>query len=170
MDSKPNGIVGRYSLYCHASSGQLQEYFDNKYQEFLDTTPDNIKISASCICLQSVDPNDNSVSDLDLENELMVWVLNPHMHVKADGTVLSLEESPFIWLGDLMKRSLRPGGGKINISCHKYASTSNTIGVSHSEIILAVIKMIIALKKSYLNNFPAALMVLGFQLLNLHFE
>ncbi|MCG8621784.1 MAG: hypothetical protein MJE68_07275 [Proteobacteria bacterium] len=100
----------------------------------------------------------------------MVWVLNPHMHVKADGTVLSLEESPFIWLGDLMKRSLRPGGGKINIASHKYASTSNTIGVSYSETLLAVRKMIIALKKSYLNNIPAALMVLGSQLLNLHFE
>ena len=69
-----------------------------------------------------------------------------------------------------MKRNLRPGGGKINITSHKYASMSNTIGVSYSEIILAVRKMIIALKKSYLNNFPAALIVLGSQLLNLHFE
>ena len=163
--------LGRYSLYCHASSGQLQEYFDNKYQEFLDTTPDSVKIAANCIGLQSVDPNDNSVIDLDLdEDDLMVWVLNPYMHVKADGTTLSVEESPFIWLGDLMKRSLRPGGGQVNIASHKYASTSNTIGVPYSESILAMRKMIIALKESYLNNFPAALMVIGSQLLNLHFE
>ena len=69
-----------------------------------------------------------------------------------------------------MKRSLRPGGGKINIASHKYASVSNPIGLSYSETILAVRKMIIALEKSYLNNVSAALMVLGSQLLYLHFE
>lgn len=64
-------------LYCHASLGQ---YFDNKYQEFLDTTPDNMKIAANCIGSQSIAPKDNSIVDLDLE--LIVWGLNPYMHME----------------------------------------------------------------------------------------
>ena len=149
----------------------MQEYFDKKYQEFLDKTPNNVKIAVNCIGLQSVDPSDNSVMDMDLdEDNLNVWVINPHMHITADGTTLSLEESPFIWLGELMKRSLKAGSTHVNIASYKYASTANTIGVPYSNSILAMNNMISALKQSYVNNFSAAMMVIGSQLLNLHFE
>ena len=158
--------LGRYSLYCYTSAGQLQEYFDIKYKEFLDENPNRVKTAASCVGLQNIQVEDKSIADLDFDEEdLKVWVLNPYMHTTADGTTLTMEESPFIWLGELMKRTLKSGTANINVACFKYASTSNTVGVPLSHSTFAMNEMVSALRNSNVNNFPSALMVIGSQLL-----
>ena len=66
--------------------------------------------------------------------------------------------TPFVWLGDLKTTGA--------FACCRYASLATPVTPSRD----AVRNLILAMQKSYVNNFPSALLALGAQLLNLHYE
>lgn len=72
------------------------------------------------------------------------------------------QTSPFFWLGSLHK----PKRNCDTIANYKLTSLAYPTG----SLILPLRNLILAIQKCYINNFPSALMVLGAQVLNVHYE
>ncbi len=73
-----------------------------------------------------------------------------------------MNASPFIWLGSLR----RTKGGTENIANYKLAS----VGSPNPDCGRSLCDVISAAEQAYLNNFPFAILVLGSQVLNVHYE
>lgn len=84
-----------------------------------------------------------------------VWVLNRHVHLEG-GTYLTPRESPYQWVPAI-------GLPPLSLECHAKEATM-------VEGAIALNDLIQALKSVHLQNFPAALMVLGAQMLSIHYE
>ena len=84
------------------------------------------------------------------------------------GNFIDPKSSPFFWLGSL-HRPKRSCGSQVNVAdrklvSHVYQPTSDAQSASPLR------NLIIYIKNSYINNFPSALLVLGAQILNIHYE
>ena len=140
-----------------------------KYRDFLamerrgrDDWP--LKLAVKTVGLQEIDPNDESVLEMELNASARIWVLNAQVQITEDGEFLIPEASPFVWLGD-MRRSK---SGTENVACSKFTSIVPPLKPIDSRQALR--NLIQAMQASYLNNFPSALLALGAQVLNLHYE
>lgn len=97
-----------------------------------------------------------------LQHERKIWVLNGQVHIDEDGLLLPSHSSPFIWLGDYS--SDIPGIPSPSLACSISPDTTNA-GKSK-----ALRKLIKALKRVQQQNFPAALLMLGSQVLCTHYD
>lgn len=84
-----------------------------------------------------------------------VWVLNRDVHWE-DGAYLDQSESPFYWAS-------APGLPPHDMECH--AKRASTVEAS-----LALNNLVLALKDVHAQNYPAALLLLGSQMLSVHYE
>ncbi len=138
-----------------------------KYEQFLQRESlgedvFTIKLAAKCVGLQKV--TEVEAGDINLNLEKKVWVLNQELHVAEDGRLIDAAQSPFIWLGSLRETK----GGSDNIASHKFASLACTTQDDSNGATLG--RVVDAVKNGYLNNFPSAILALGCQVLNLHYE
>ena len=92
------------------------------------------------------------------EQPKRIWVMNGSVHIDEDGELVSPDESPYIWLGDY-------GSGDIRGAPPQTLATS-VMTVQSSE---ALIHLFGGLKLVHRHNFAAALMVLGSQVLCIHY-
>lgn len=159
--------LGKYNLSCYATESQLHEYNSGKFREFMERSTSNeeewpIKIAVKAVGLQEIDEDNPTVKEINLEPSSEVWVLNRSTHITADGSLIHPTRSPFIWMGNLIKSKK----GSENVASHSLASTV----VPHSLSPTALKGLIRALEVSYQQNFPSALLVIGVQVLHLHYE
>ena len=164
--------LGKFNLYCYATEGQIQEYLMGKYHEFLEENESYmydineeddvhwpINIAVNSVGLQKIDPSDPTVQEINLAPATRVWVLNAKVQISEDGQVMDPTTTPFMWLGDLLKTT----GA---FAPYRYASIAKPVTPNAG----VVRSLILAMQTSYVNNFPPALLTLGAQLLNLHYE
>ena len=146
--------LGRYNLFCNATTSQIQELSSTGSSSCGDE-----KLVAKNVGLQEIDEEDHAVEELHPRRDAKLWVLNSSVHVTSSGRLVSPEDSPFVWLGNYKNSS--------NVcTSYKYASAAEPVQPD-KDALTAVVR---ALHPSYLNNFPPALLALGAQLLNLHFQ
>ena len=112
--------------------------------------------------LQHINPDDATVKEIDLNPEVKVWVFNRSTHITESGTPVPPKNSPFIWMGSMLKLKK----GSENIAWEGLASTVSQYNLTHT----ALVELLEALRGSYLSNFPSALLVLGVHTLHLHYE
>ena len=92
-----------------------------------------------------------------------VWVFNGKVHIGDDGQLIPPRESPYIWLTDYVPEHI--------LHQHGFPSDSEASSVSpHKMSRKALRDLIDALEKVFGRNFPAALLMLGAELLALHYE
>ncbi len=156
--------LGKYNLYCHASETQLQEYLGSKYESFLESPTDKwpVRMAAKCTGLQKIDECDDTNQEIGLPEDTKVWVMNGAVQFDVYGTMVHPDDSPFIWLGPYW----RGRRGTENIASQAYMSRV----LPSNQTVDALTDVITALHTSYQKNFPSSLLVLGAQLLNLHYE
>ena len=142
--------LNNYTLKCTATSVQINGYLMKKYQEFYETSSsvdDRTKKAVIATGLQT--------------GEHRIWVLNARVQYDSDGDLLDVDSSPYIWLG-------------------RFSGNRETAGVQipSEQASLARPKskkktgraLIRALQTCYTHNFPASLLVLGAEVLCLHYE
>ena len=163
--------LGKFNLYCYATEGQIQEYMMDKYHEFQEENESYmcdineedvhrpIKSAVNSVGLQKIDPSDPTVQEINLAPATRVWVLNAKVQISEDGQVMDPTTMPFMWLGDLLKTT----GA---FASYRYASIAKPVTPNAG----VVLSLILAMQTSYVNNFLPALLTLGAQLLNLHYE
>ena len=92
-----------------------------------------------------------------------VWVFNGKVHIGDDGQLIQPQESPYIWLADYVPEHI--------LHQHGLPSDSEASSVSpHKMSRKALRGLIDALEKVFGRNFAAALLMLGAELLALHYE
>ena len=153
--------LGRYNLFCNATTSQIQEHLSIKYHQFLLQQDDDmlVEIAAKNVGLQEIDVEDYAVEDLHLRRDAKVWVLNSSVYITSSGQLVSPDNSPSVWLGSNRHSSSV-------CASYKYASAAEPVQ-GDANALTAVMR---ALHGSYLNNFPPALLALAAQLMNLHFQ
>ena len=132
-----------------------------KYEVFLkkeDRMEWPVKLAASVVGLQRQSPHDQEEIGASDEDSA-VWVVNFSLHVRADGQVIHPRTSPYIWLGDFHKVRSE------NIAPYNMASKAD-----EEQDVYVLKPLIKAVRTAYVNNFPSALLTLGAQVLNVHYE
>lgn len=143
--------LGKYNLNCYATESQLQEYNSGKFRDFLqqsDQVEWPIKIAVKAVGLQAIDEDDPTVKEINLDPSTEMWVFNCSTHITADGNRIHPKNSPFIWMGHLVKSKK----GSDNIAAHSLASAV----VPHS---LSAQALKSALEACYVHNFASAMLV-----------
>ena len=129
---------------------QLSAYLMAKYQAFAeehDGEP-NFQIAAKYLGLQNI------------EDEQKIWVFNKDLQLTEDGEEIVLSTSNYIWLGDFAAKC--KGLGNYSVVNHSLAA--KIAGPMLKKRALR------RLKVTYENNFPAALLTLGAQIMCTHYE
>lgn len=85
-----------------------------------------------------------------------IWVLSKDVHIK-DGQVLSADESPYCWV-------FGNGLPLLEMQCNVKVSPNRIV-----DRTLALCNLINALKEVHLQNFPAALLLIGAQIMSMHY-
>ena len=94
-------------------------------------------------------------------NQPKIWVMNKNVHIDEDGNYLSSNNSPYCWI------SIQ-NHGMPNLPTNNSACTA--VCASLTEATLALSHLINSLKAVYLQNFPAALLMLGALVMCTHYE
>lgn len=116
-----------------------------KVEHFYESTVEN--------CTQSYK---KAVEVLGLQpGSRRVWVLNQDVHWE-NGVYLDHSESPFCWVS-------APGLPLRDMECHVKVATT-------VEAALALNNLVLALKEVHVQNYPAALLLLGAQMLSVHYD
>jgi len=142
------------SLKCHASNTQLSAYLMAKYEEYGENHEDGsqFKIAAKHLGLQNT---------TDFHK---VWVLNKSLQVNNNGEELLLSSSPYVWLGDFAAKCK---------GLSSYAVVNASLAVKINGTLSkknALVKLVKHLKQTYEDNYPAALLTLGAQIMSVHYE
>ena len=90
-----------------------------------------------------------------------VWVFNGSVHMDSDGTLIDPKDSPYIWLADLVHDTV--------LHKNRLPSSKDASSVTRSMSSQGLLKMTKALEQVYCENLPAALLMLGAQLLCMHY-
>ena len=80
--------LGRYNLFCNATTSKIQEQLSVKYQQFLRQQSGDeklVKIAVKNVGLQEIDEEDYAVEDLHLRRDAKLWVLNGSVHITSSG-------------------------------------------------------------------------------------
>jgi len=120
-----------------------------KYQTFAeehDGVP-RFQIAAKYLGLQKID------------DEQKTWVLNMSLQLTEDGEELVLANSQYVWLGDFAAKCKGLG----NYSIVNYSLAAKINGPLSRKKTLR--KLINNIKETYEDNFPAALLTLGAQIM-----
>lgn len=144
--------ISNYTLKCTATSVQMNGYLMKKYQHFYEASnpaPDR-KIAVRATGLQPTGAAAHKI-----------WVLNEDVQYDVDGDLLDIESSPFIWLG-------RFSGNKVASVVQIPAEQASCARPKTRK--KAGRALIRALQGCYVHNFPASLLVLGAEILCLHYE
>lgn len=147
-----NQSIGTHSLYTHATDSQISAYLMRKVEEFYtdDENPPSSKEVASVMGLQPCD------GEGDREH---IWVLNAEVHINEDGQLIPPHTSPYIWLASYTSQELA------SLPTFEMASLSKPSLSSE-----ALLDLVQALQDVHQENLPAALMMLGAQVLCCHYE
>jgi hypothetical protein len=89
-----------------------------------------------------------------------IWVLNKNTHIMMNGVPLSQELSPYCWVA-------ASGLPPLDMQCLVPAAVEG-LGVTHATLALS--NLIWALKDVHQHNFPAALLLLGSQIMSMFYE
>jgi len=121
-----------------------------KYEEYADNHDGDppFKMAAKYLGLQSVN------------DDYKIWVLNKSLQVGQDREELQISTSPYAWLGDF------------SVKCKglsSYSIVAAKVSGSLSRKI-ALRKLVKQLKVTYENNYPAAIITLGAQIMSVHYE
>lgn len=125
-----------------------------KYQAFAeehDGEP-NFQIAVKYLGLQKVD------------DEHKTWVLNKDLQLTENGDEILLASSQYVWLGEFAAKC--KGLGNYSVVNHSLAAKING-PLSRKK---ALRRLIINIKATYEENFPAALLTLGAQIMCTHYE
>lgn len=134
--------INKHTLKCTASTGQINGYLMKKYELFYDSdNPPTRKIA---------------VKGTGLQETHKIWVLNADVQYDDDGDLLDVDSSPYIWLGRFAETLQMP-------------SLQASSALPRKKI-KAGQKLIQSLEDCYLHNFPACLLLLGAEVLCLHYE
>lgn len=128
---------------------KLEEFYRLKADS---EDPDiHVKKAVSVVGLQS------------MKDAKKVWVFNGKVHIGEDGHLIPPNESPYIWLADFLPESL--------LNQHGLPSNSDASAVlPYKMTSTALGNLIDALKNVFGKNFPAALLMVGTELLSVHYE
>ena len=99
-----------------------------------------------------------------------VWVLNAEVQLDEDGIAIQPSASPYVWLGDICSTrpdlwQADPTTGQHMIANPRKKSTA-VLPINAS----AFTALISVLDKYYTSNFPAVLLLLGGDVLTVHYE
>lgn len=139
------------SLKCCATNTQLSAYLMLKYEMFAEEYGGYPRVytAARYLGLQSS------------EDESKVWVLNHTFQFNDCGRVIDLSKSQYVWLSDFVATP----------KC--FGIVDNSLAAKIEEPLSkkkVLRKLINCLKETYEENFPAALLTLGAQLMCTHYE
>lgn len=140
------------SLKCCVTNAQLSSYLMNKYKLFAEENngQPSYKIAAKYLGLQDVG-----------DEQGRVWVLNSKLQINESGKETS---SKYVWLGDFAAKCR---------GLSQYSIISNSLSVKVNGLLsrkLALKKLVSCLKITYEDNFAAALLTLGAQIMSTHYE
>ena len=141
------------SLKCCATNTQLSAYLMLKYELFAEKHGGSPKVYTAVRNL--------GLQNSESEDESKVWVLNNKFQFDESGKAIELNESRYVWLGDLIKTPKCLGIVDNNLSAKIQEPLSET------EVFR---NLITCLQTTYEGNFPVALLTLGAQLLCTHYE
>ena len=161
MAEKPLSIMWEVCTFSHATESQLQQYLSLKYDEFLNKEEDaripcKLKIAAKEVGLQKFESRD--LAEIGSEDTPKVWVLNFNLHIPEDGDLLFPGESPYVWLG------------KVHNSPSPCIAPSGMASVAGDQDYAVLENLINSIEVAYINNFASAVLALGAQVLNVHYE
>ena len=135
-----------------------------KYEEFLDVTGDSeeedewpLQMAATVCGLQQ--PDADIAEEMELNTDVRVWVLNANVHIDESGRLIRPKASPYIWLGKYY------GGKSHFLPYPQYVSCAQP--ESKPQVLVTLVN---ALEAVYEQNLPSALLVLGAQVVSLHYE
>ena len=142
------------SLFCQLSDMELNKYvmnlttaFCRNQQEANVPRSSYIKIAAACLGRQ---PGSD------------IWVLNERVQFHSNGEKLSVNESPYVWLGALIGRRNLPG-----VPINSDAAIMPDKTEDPKEALSCTLQ---ALKAAVDNNYVPAFMVIAAALLCTHYE
>lgn len=85
-----------------------------------------------------------------------MWIMSKETHLSADGIAIAIKDSPYCWV-------TAPGLPPLDHQCNVKPGTT-------IEAILAIKELVAASKHVYRQNFPAALLMMGAQMMCMHYE
>ena len=146
--------VGSKSIYCPATDTQISAYMMKKVEEFYSSQEEGE-------CEHSPPKRAAVVTGLQPlpHQERKIWVLNGQTHIDEDGLLLMPQSSPYVWLGDYS--SDLPGIPPPSMECSISPDSRSS---------KALRRLIKALNPVQQQNFSAALLMLGSQVLCTHYE
>ena len=149
--------LGDYSLKCTATDRQVTGYLMKKLEEFYARTLTEEGAQAT---KHAVD-----ATGLQLQPARKLWVLNQHVQIDEDGKLVDPDESPMVWLGQYFRENVR------GTYSRPYVISENLASTAKPELDSVVISnLLYALQACYAHNFPACLLILGAEILCLHYE
>lgn len=98
------------------------------------------------------------------------WVLNGEVQLDEDGNSIPLEDSPYIWLGDICAARPELFQAESATGQHMIADPTRRSTVTLPLDNQAATTLIDVLDRYYAHNLPASLLVLGGYLLAVHYE
>ena len=139
----------------------MQQYLSLKYDEFLNKEEDaqipcTLKITAKEVGLQKFESRD--LAEIGSEDTPKVWVLNFNLYILEDGDLLFPGKSPYVWLG------------KVHNSPSPCIAPSGMASVAGDQDYAVLENLINSIEVAYINNFASAVLALGAQVLNVHYE
>lgn len=137
------------SLICTANSTQILGYLMRKLEQYKEQNAARPKEAVVVTGLQSY------------TGHTKVWVLNERTHIDEAGKYIDPSQSPYIWLAKYLPQSERT---PFNIPL-RYAS--NALPKKRTS---AVKRLIDCLRTSSGYNFPVCLLLLGAEVLCVHYE
>lgn len=141
------------ALKCCATNTQLSTYLMAKYEAYAEehNGMPPFQVAAKFLGLQSIE-NDK------------VWVLNKMLQLDENGKQITPMASKYVWLGDFAAKCK---------SLSHYSIVNHSLSVQVNGPLSkkkALKKLIGCLKDAYEENYPAALLTLGAQVMSTHYE
>ena len=139
------------SVFVQIDAYLMRKFEESRLQANSEDPDIHVKKAVSVVGLQS------------MKDQKKVWVLNGKVHIGEDGKIIPINESPYIWLADFLPESV--------LNQHGLPSNSDASAVSPYEMTSKTLgDLIDALKNVFGRNFPAALLMIGAELLSVHYE
>ena len=137
------------SLICTANSTQILGYLMRKLEQYKEQSSAHSKEAVVVTGLQSYTAYTK------------IWVLNERTHVDGGGKYIHPSQSPYIWLAKYLPQSEKT---PFNIPL-RYASSAVP-----KKRTTAVKRLVDCLRISSGDNFPVCLLLLGAEVLCVHYE
>ena len=147
------------------SDRELAYFLMYKTDSFLHENPNSKKVAAKVTGLQQP-----PTWVPQLYQQQKVWVLNAEVQIDENGSTISPDDSPYIWLGDVCAGRPEIFQPEVATRQHIIADPKKKSTTALPLNPSALHSLITTLEAYYSHNFAAAMFVLGGFLLAVHYE